>query len=245
MARTRLLAISVVVAVALLAAACGSAFGGSDSTPTPTTPPSPTPIPASPTPEPPDLTVFRGFTWPIEGACLPEGDQLMPNAPREYRNGVHEGVDLYGFDSCTDIPGGTPVLASKDGVVIRIDKDYQPLTQEQLDAANARIAAGESNAPDILDLFRGQQVWIDHGKGIVTRYVHLGGVADNIELGQRVAAGTVVGYVGDSGTPESITDPGLEDHLHWELRVGDSYLGAGLPPDEVRTIYEKLFQPLD
>ena len=213
-------------------------FGGSNPTPTATA------IPPSPTPAPPDLTVFRGFSYPLEGACLPEGDQLMPNAPREYRGGVHEGVDFYAYDNCGEIVEGTPVLAAKDGVVIRVDGDYHALTQEELDAADARIAAGETDAPDILDLFRGRQVWVDHGKGIVTRYAHLAGVAADIAEGQRVAAGTVVGYVGDSGTPESISNPGTEIHLHWELRTGDTFLGVGLPPEEVRAMYLRLFEEL-
>jgi hypothetical protein len=49
--------------------------------------------------------------------------------------------------------------------------------------------------------------------------------------------------VGDSGTPESLTSPRSESHLHWEVRTGDTYLGKGLPPDEVRDIYQKLFEP--
>ncbi len=225
---------------ALSLAACSSVFG-EDPTPTATI----TPVPPTPTREVPDLTVFRGFSYPIEGACLPSGDQLMPNAPREYRSGIHEGVDLYGYDNCASMTVETPVLAAKDGTVVRIDHEYTPLTQAELDAANARIAAGETAAEDILDLFRGRQVWIDHGKGIVTRYAHLGAVSAEIQEGQQVAAGTIIGTVGDSGTPESISNPGTETHLHWEVRTGDTFLGAGLPPEEVRAIYEKLFEPVE
>ena len=43
-------------------------------------------------PEP--LSVDR-LVMPIEGACLPEVAALLPNAPREYRAGIHEGIDLY------------------------------------------------------------------------------------------------------------------------------------------------------
>jgi hypothetical protein len=53
-----------------------------------------------------------------------------------------------------------------------------------------------------------------------------------------------VGYIGDSGTPESISSPDTEIHLHWELRIGDTFLGQGLPPDEVRALYEGLFEPV-
>jgi murein DD-endopeptidase MepM/ murein hydrolase activator NlpD len=58
-----------------------------------------------------------------------------------------------------------------------------------------------------------------------------------------VKAGQVIAYVGESGTPESIVNPGAELHLHWELRIGDSYLGKGLPKDEVRRLYREAFSP--
>jgi murein DD-endopeptidase MepM/ murein hydrolase activator NlpD len=225
--------------VAMLAA-CGSVFGGE----APTTTPTITPVPPTPTPAPPDLTVFRGFSFPIEGACLPQGDQLMPNAARDYRSGIHEGVDLYGYDNCVSIDMDTEVLAAKDGEIMRIDHDYTPLTQGELNSANATIESGEPDDPDVLDLFRGRQVWIDHGKGIVTRYAHLSAVEPGLQVGDRVAAGTAIARVGDSGTPESLSNPGTEVHLHFEIRVGDTFLGAGAPPEDVRSLYENAFTPL-
>ena len=187
--------------------------------------------------------VFHGFIYPLRGACLPKSDTLMPNASRAYRGGIHEGVDFYNSDSCTTIAKGMPVLAAKDGTVIRADRDYHPLTQAELVAADKRIADGHANDPDVLDLFRGRQVWIDHGHGVVTRYAHLLGIADGIEPGMPVAQGEVIGYVGDSGTPESLSAPDTEIHLHWELRAGDDFLGKGMPADDVRALYTALFEP--
>ncbi len=223
---------------ALFAGACGAVSGSSRTA-------TPTPVPATATPEPLDLTVFRGFIYPIKGACLPSADQLMPNAPRVYRGGVHEGVDFYDYDNCAKIGKGTAIVAAKDGVVIRADHDYKPLTPAQLSAADNRIAAGQANDPDVIDLFRGRQVWIDHGKGIVTRYAHTSDVAANIRVGDRVKQGDIIAFVGDSGTPESLTSPGTEEHLHFELRTGDTFLGNGLPAADVRTLYKRLFTPLD
>ncbi len=168
----------------------------------------------------------------------------MPNAKRDYRGGIHEGVDFYRADNCTGITKGTPVLAAKDGVVIRANHDYHDLTQAELNAADKRIAQGGANDPQVLDLFRGRQAWIDHGKGIVTRYAHLSAIPANITAGTRVVQGEVIGFVGESGTPESLTAPGTEYHLHWEVRAGDSYLGRSLPPEEVRAIYKALFEPV-
>ncbi len=222
--------------LALFAAACG-AVSGSSSTATPT------PILPTATPETPDLTVFRAFIYPVKGGCLPESDRLMPNARREYRGGIHEGVDFYDHDNCTKIGKGTAIFAAKDGVVIRADHDYRPLTQAELLAADKRISEGHANDPDILDRFRGRQVWIDHGKGIVTRYAHTSDVAADIHVGDTVKQGDVIAFVGDSGTPESITDPGTEEHLHFEVRTGDTFFGKELPPAEVRAIYERLFTP--
>lgn len=167
----------------------------------------------------------------------------MPNAARSYRDGKHEGVDFYQVDNCTRIGRGTPVLAAKDGTVIRADHAYHDLTQQELDTADARIAAGHAADPDILDLFRGRQVWVDHGHGIVTRYAHLSAIPDSIQVGARVAQGETIAFVGDSGTPESIADKTAEMHLHFELRAGDSYLGKDEPPAQVRAQYEALFAP--
>jgi murein DD-endopeptidase MepM/ murein hydrolase activator NlpD len=222
--------------LALALSSCGG-IGALEDDPT-ATPPPPTPTPA------PDLAqIFHNFIYPVAGACLPQSEALMPNAPRDYRSGVHEGVDFYDYDNCTAIVAGGPVIAAKDGVVVRADVAYHDLTQEELDAANGRIAAGDANAFEVLDLFRGRQVWVDHGDGIVTRYAHLGGIAPGLREGARVAQGQTIGFIGDSGTPESLSSPGTEMHLHWELRAGDSFLGAGLPPEEVRALYRSLFQP--
>lgn len=176
------------------------------------------------------------FVFPIAGGCLPTGDQLMPNAPREYRNGTHEGIDIYNVDSCTTIDVGTPIGAAKRGIVIRADLDYEDLTAERYAELAANLTSAES-----LDAFRGRQVWIDHGDGIVTRYCHLNAIADGLVPGSSVAAGDLVGFVGESGTPESINNPGSQYHLHFEVRVGESYLGAGMSVDEVRTLYSELF----
>jgi len=226
------------VAVAVLAvAACGGIFAGDEPTATPA-PPTPTSTPA-----PPPLSIFRNFVVPVPGGCLPQSDALMPNAPREYRGGTHEGVDFYSYDNCVDVPLGAPVVAAKDGLVIRADLDYTPLTQQQLDEANRRIGLGDADAFEVVDLFRGRQVWIDHGNGIVTRYAHLASIAEGVVEGARVAQGQTIAAVGDSGTPESLTTPGAEAHLHWEVRTGETYLGAGLPPEEVAAIYQQLFEP--
>lgn len=204
-----------------------------DASTTPVPTPSPTPAPANP--------AGTGFQFPIEGACLATNENLWPNASRAYRFGTHEGMDFYQYDNCTTIVEGTEVVSIKAGTVIRADHDYVGLTAQELNELLTRSEQQGYTDEEALDRFRGRQVWIDHGGGIVTRYAHLSGIPESITAGTTVSAGEVVGYVGDSGTPESVTDPGLEIHLHFEIRVGESYLGAGLPFDQVQYLYTQVF----
>lgn len=178
---------------------------------------------------------------PIAGACLTPDDDQMPNAPRDYRKGVHEGVDFFTSYVCVDVPKDLPALAVADGTVIRADHDYRRLTQAQIDELEAESAAQGYTSPGTLDKFRGRQVWIDHGNGIVTRYCHLDGVPKDILPGAHVKQGQTIGYIGDSGTPESASNPDFEIHLHFEIRIGDTYLAAGLDPAGTRAAYEAVF----
>jgi murein DD-endopeptidase MepM/ murein hydrolase activator NlpD len=205
-----------------------------------------TPPPGSGAPAGPiavDNPAGRGWLIPVEGACLPTDDNQMPNAPRDYRFGVHEGVDFFTGFACVDVPLDLPALAAKAGRVIRADQQFKPLTQAEIDTLLERSQEQGYTDESALDRFRGRQVWIDHGGGLVTRYAHLNGIPENIEAGVMVEQGQVVGYIGDSGTPESVANPGFEIHLHFEIRVGDTFLGAGLPPAEMRAVYQDAFSP--
>lgn len=191
--------------------------------------------------EPAGSPVMIGLMMPIAGACLPTSDRLMPNAPRTYRFGIHEGVDLYGGYVCVQVPYGTPVLAAASGTVTVATHEYQDLTPEQWDGILERSKANGDTLPDDLYVVRGRQVEIDHGDGIRTRYAHLSEIAPAVTAGSAVEAGQVIGYVGNSGIIEAYYDPSAEIHLHFEIRVDDSYLGARLPAAEVRALYERAF----
>ena len=188
----------------------------------------------------PELT---GFIIPIDGACLSEFQAHFPSSPREYRNGIHEGFDFYGFASCRPIDNGTAVLAAKDGVVIRVDQIYTEITIAQFEEATDPSVAtlNPSVREQYLDRLRGRQVWIDHGAGVVSRYAHLSAVAAGLQVGDVVRAGRVIAFVGESGQLEAITAPGTDWHLHFEIRMGESYLGEGLSPVEGRALYVESF----
>jgi len=189
------------------------------------------------------LPTAAAFTYPISGACLPASDDLMPGARREYRQGKHEGIDFYDSDNCAFIGLDTEVLAAAAGTIIRADLAYEDLTAQELAELEARVERGEGNDPAVQDAFRGRQVWIDHGDGLVTRYAHLNGIVEGVAVGQQVERGTLIAYVGESGSPESVRDQGTQVHLHFEIRNGETYLGWGLVPDQVRLQYEEAFSP--
>jgi len=79
-------------------------------------------------------------------------------------------------------PTGTPVRAAGDGKVI----------------------ASSYNK------YNGKYVFIQHGQGIVTKYLHLSRRA--VSRGKRVKQGQVIGYVGATGLAEA-------PHLHYEFVV--------------------------
>ena len=204
--------------------------------------------PATPTPEidlqaTPGPVEGGGFSYPISGACLPDSNLLMPGAPRAYRQGVHEGIDFYDVDSCVFVGRDTEVLSAKAGTVIRADHEYEELTAEIAAEITAEIEEAGSASDATLDLLRGRQVWIDHGDGMVTRYAHLDGVAGDIEVGSQIEQRLLIAYVGESGSIDAIDAPGSEIHLHFEIRVGERYLGEGLEAASVRQLYQQAFSP--
>ena len=58
----------------------------------------------------------------------------------------------------------------------------------------------------------GRSIIIDHGNDIITRYGHL--EAYDVQAGQRVQRGDVIGFVGSSGRSNA-------PHLHYEVWVCD------------------------
>jgi murein DD-endopeptidase MepM/ murein hydrolase activator NlpD len=171
--------------------------------------------------------VVRGLLVPIDDAEIPTMPELLPNSPRDYRAGWHEGIDF-------PADRGTPVRAAAAGTVVRVDRDFVDWDPAALNAAlEASIALGYT--PDeTLDHIRGRQVWIDNGRRIVTRYAHLDAVAD-LRVGESVARGQVIGAVGSSGFEEG------GPHLHLEVRVGDDYLGDYLEGDELVRVITRSF----
>ena len=170
----------------------------------------------------------RGLIVPIAGARIPTDPILLPDAPRTYRSGIHEGIDFAA-------PLGTPVVAAAGGVIVRIDHAYTEQPAAVVAAALAEANRLGYTPGKTLDMLRGRQVWIDHGGGIVTRYCHLSSVAP-FPVGAYVRAGEVIGKVGSSGLPEN------GPHLHFEIRVGDDFLGDGLHGAALERVIDLAFR---
>ena len=58
----------------------------------------------------------------------------------------------------------------------------------------------------------GKTVFIDHGRGVETRYAHLSSYASGLKRGARVRMGDLLGRTGDTGNATAI-------HLHYEVLV--------------------------
>jgi murein DD-endopeptidase MepM/ murein hydrolase activator NlpD len=76
---------------------------------------------------------------------------------------------------------------------------------------------------------RGNVVILDHGLGVFSAFWHLSRI--DVEAGQIVGQGEVVGLVGNTGLS---TGP----HLHWEMRV------LGVPVDPVQWTQEAFPPPI-
>lgn len=99
-------------------------------------------------------------------------------------------------------PTGTPVWAAASGVIV-----------QRGDAGGA-----------------GNLVILRHDSGIETAYMHLSRFADGQKVGQRVAAKTVIGYVGATGLA---TGP----HLHFGVRQNGVYIDPNkLVPTRSRAV---------
>jgi len=88
-------------------------------------------------------------------------------------------------------PTGTPVLSPSAGTVIELGDFF----------------------------FSGNLVYIDHGQGLISLFAHLSEI--DVELGERVRKGQILGKVGATGR---VTGP----HLHWSLGLNGTWIDPAL-----------------
>lgn len=181
---------------------------------------------------------IQGFIMPLEGARIPDRNSLLPNARREYRNGTHEGIDFF-------ISYGTPVVAVKGGWVIHADGEgYQEPDKGFRDTLLKTSSRLPDTPRDIENILLGRYVILDHGiidgQRVTTVYAHLDSIAEGVAIGSYVKQGELVGKVGNSGTSTAGTSEGA--HLHFELRVNNTYLGKGLSTTAVRRLFSQILE---
>lgn len=132
----------------------------------------------------------------------------MPGARRPYRiattDGIHHGWDILA-------PYGTPVRSLAKGTVINIISDWKWSDFRKLKRGDLSFDDKLMN----LNIYRGNQVWLQTEDGNVTFYSHLSKIEPDLAVGSEVGAGTLLGAVGISGVP----DKNYRDiHLHFEIQ---------------------------
>lgn len=180
------------------------------------------------------------FLFPVANGLLPGKQSLMPGAPRDYRGGIHQGIDVYYKSDTGIITCGEPVLNSAQGWVIRADSDWKEMSEREYNLDTERLKKELDET--LLDRLRGRQVWIRTADGITVRYCHLNSVAPGIIPGIRVSPGVVIGQVGNTGTGDGARVTGRNCHLHLEVWMpGGKFLGQGLSDRETRELWSTLF----
>lgn len=182
-----------------------------------------------------------GLWMPIVGARVPQNPMWLPTAPRDYRNGESQGFDFYSDDAGVTIAYGTPVIASDDGVLTRIDIEHEKVSEEQWEKLMAEVELNGASEEQ-LDILRGRQIWLKTKNGQVLRYAHLSAVRNGLTVNQEVYRGQVIGYVGNSGTENAVKGDAQGVRLHFEIwESEDEFFGKGLSRDDIQIRSPRLF----
>lgn len=192
---------------------------------------------------------LTGFVMPVEGGILPEQAHAYPNAPRNYRGGIHAGLDIHhkrkqpgtmGVSKMSaNVDKSTRILAAQDGVILRSDLNYIPFRGQEFQ--NSSKHWQNHKRTFVMRSFGGRQVWIDHGNGVVTCYNHLDKIFDQVKPGTRIRRGEAIGLAGNSGLQGESLENNSGVHLHFEVWVDGEFLGNGLPLPQVKWLFHRLF----
>ncbi|MBX9947666.1 MAG: M23 family metallopeptidase [Candidatus Obscuribacterales bacterium] len=181
-----------------------------------------------------------GIGIPVPGGCLPSHLGVFPGARRLYRYGIHAGVDFFN-GAGNKVVMGTPALAADRGKIIRIDQNFKDMDAPTFNRVMSQCARDHTTSDHNEDLFRGCQVWIDHGNRMVTRYAHLDRINAKLKKDTFVNRGDIVGFIGVSGTGQNLPGKAKYPHLHFEIWLDGHYVGYGLTPGETLGVYEDIF----
>ena len=182
---------------------------------------------------------------PCPNIDIPSSFNLLPNAPRKYRSGTHQGIDFPGLY-------GSEILSVLDGIIIRADHNYKEVSNDFRNNLLEKASIIQRTPSDIFEhLLLGQVVYIDHGFNlisgyrVVTIYAHLSHINSNMKIGSSVKKGQEIGKSGNSGTKDSTLKKKTGAHLHWEMilqnKEGEYYLGQGEAHDTLYPFLNNLF----
>lgn len=104
----------------------------------------------------------------------------------------HYGENEYAIDF--EMPEGTPVFAARDGIVAEVKED-------------SRVGGTSASYSDDANY-----VLVMHDDGSFANYVHLRYGGAEVEPGDRVTAGQMIGYSGNTGRSSG-------PHLHFDVRI--------------------------
>lgn len=192
------------------------------------------------------LPVFE-LLLPVDSVWVPDNELFLPNSPREYRSGIHRGIDF-------QANWGTPFRSIADGVVVRADHAYAEPGPEQWQAWSA-ASADIGHTPDDLfyNVFMGRALIIDHGFNLfpgyrtISIYAHLAEINADIRPGTRVTRGQLLGLTGNSGTLPATRGTLEQAHLHLEVilqgKTGDIYLGQETHNEDLYPYLSRIFSP--
>ena len=182
---------------------------------------------------------------PVKELVVPTRASRLPNAPRDYRAGIHRAIDFFSN-------WGTEVRSVADGIVIRSDVPYKEIPADFRVQMLERASTLNRTPSDIFnELLLGQAVIIDHGFELfpgyrsITIYAHLSYIENKILPGYKISTGELLGRSGNTGTRPSTLGTKDEAHLHWELILQDSrgeyYFGQGLDYELLISALNQIF----
>jgi len=182
---------------------------------------------------------------PCKGIGVPKRTMRLPNAPRNYRNGIHRGIDFFAN-------WGTPIRAVADGLVIRSDLYYEevpPDFREKVLHSSSKV--GNTPSDIFNNILLGQAVFLDHGFDlipgfrVISIYAHLSFINPNIKPGVIIKSGEIFAKSGNSGVKESTLGSRDGAHLHWELIIQkdkeEIFLGKDIPNPQLYNMLTSIF----
>ena len=185
------------------------------------------------------------LSLPCYDVPVPKRTMRLPNAPRNYRNGTHRGLDFFAN-------WGTPVRSVADGIVVRSDLHYEEVPadfRENLLKATTKV--GHTPSDIFNSVLLGKSVFLDHGFDLIpgfrtiSIYAHLSHIEKEIIPGAVVKRGELLGKSGNTGMRESTIGSKAGSHLHWEmiLQKGEQeiYLGKGMSNPELYDMLVRIF----